>query len=229
MDYFPRFEEENLVAYVDIRKQNGNSDKDPATADRYVPESGIVSSVDQLKSELEGIVSRKDVELLIHNDAPDFKVQTHFRENCKKKMDSEAFRQNLNLYLRSGDTEAGISFEDEVLLSDRFFESDKPAASVAPFPEELSNRYLILISGTDNRYEWTRVGEALGDIMIHLKSYDRIGLIALPILTAQDCRAWLKNELNLSGYPQFVLKIQPVKLREHSRKRPLQELFKQRF
>ncbi len=281
--YFPRFEEENLVAFVEISgfpKTGIGNDTKKKSEFRNLDKP---DSIKRIKKELADIASGKDIGLIIHTDSADRKIHTNLKNRCGEKLESECFRKSLNLFLRSELSDTAVSFEDEVLLSDRFFEvaiktetkdgnNDRDCADYRSCDEDntcdkdricdedkvfdedgsvrgakagqkvsisreiscdvphlFDNQLLILTTDTDNRYEWIRTGEVLGNIVMQLRNWDNWGLMALPIISNDNCRDWLKNELKISGYPQFVLKMQPDKPREHIRKRPLKELLKYGF
>ncbi len=228
--YFPRFEEENLVAYVEVKGLNGGTKQSPSTPEEAEPETGTPDTLEVKQKQIAAIASREDIGLLIHDDGPDNKVQNYFKDNCGEKLNDENFRKNLNLFMRPDSADTAVPFEDEALLSDRFFESDDPVnIDGISWPDTFRNRYFVLVTGTDNRYEWTRAGEALGNIMLEVREWDAVGLMALPIITDECCRKWLKDELNIRETPQFVLKMQPVKPKEHIHKRPLKEMLKYGF
>ncbi|MDG5767539.1 hypothetical protein QA596_08700 [Balneolales bacterium ANBcel1] len=225
-DFFPRFEEENLVAYVELsrNKKNGlpQHGSEPESTNHPDPDTCIK----KIQKDLTSIATSAESELLVHDDGPDRKFQNYFTESCGRKLDSEYHRKNLNLLLRAHPVENDTIFEDEVLFSDRFFTKNHEPDPATPLPFDLENRFLILATKTDSRYNWIRAGDILGKMMIHLRNCDRVGLMALPVISSNCCRKWLREELNLSVFPQFVLKMLTVKPREHIRKRPLQELMK---
>ncbi len=229
--YFPRFEEENLVAFVETSStgevKNTNRPAVSGVTDWHARNDAYT----YIQDELSGMASRKDIGLIIHDDSADRKIQTYLRNKCGEKLKSENFRKTLNLFLRPDSSDASIPFEDEVLMSDRFFEtglSDGKSAAITD-SESVENVFMILTTGSDNRFDWTRAGEVLGNIIIQLRHRDQTGLMALPIISNDCCREWLKKQLKLSGYPQFVLRMQPDKPREHMRKRPLKEVLKYGF
>ncbi len=228
--YFPRFEEQNLVAFIEA---SGPADVKSANRSAHtnkVISIGKTDSAVHVKKELASLAARKDIDLVIHDDRSDCKIQTYLKEQCGEKLNSEQFRKSLNLFLRTDTTDASIPFEDEVLMSDRFFEycSTDVANSVSE-QDSIENEFIILTTGSDNRYDWTRVGEVLGNVIIQVRNKWQSGLMALPIISNDCCREWLQKELNLSGYPQFVLRLQQDKPREHKQKRPLKEVLKYGF
>lgn len=233
--FFPRFEEPDLLAFVEtartdkLRKQNLHTKDRPDQL-----ESGEISSktaetdvLGAVRGKISELADRKEIGLVLHDDSTDRSIHIYLKNNCGEKLKSEHFRKTLNLYLRTDASDSAVPFEDEVLLSDRFFDpitSDSNEGTASS-----KNIFMILTTGTDNRYEWTRVGQVLGDIIMELRTWNNIGLMALPIISNDSCRGWLKERLELTGYPQFVLKMQPDKPREHVRKRPLKELLKYGF
>ncbi|MGM0739504.1 MAG: hypothetical protein ACQETM_10145, partial [Bacteroidota bacterium] len=216
ISYFPRFEEEDLVAFVEIsgrakkpvcRKSSQRivqRDQDSGSVlDKW--ESKAMTDDDGATIEhIQSLASRKGIELLQHDDSADHKIHTYFRNNCGEKLKSEHFRKSLNFYLRSEGSDASIPFEDELLLSDRFFEATGVSTRADGSSSKMQNVFMILTTGTDNRYEWLRSGQALGDIIMELRKQGHAGLLALPIISNDDCREWLRKELKLPGYPQFV-------------------------
>lgn len=259
LTFFPRFEEPDLLAFIeavrpvkqhnpdqysgDSADQHSGNSADQHSGDSADQHSG--DSADRLQSgeirnrkvgtdvlnsvraKFTELASGKEIGLVMHDDSTDYNIHTYLRNKCGEKLKSEFFRKTLNLYLRTDVSDSAVPFEDEVLLSDRFFDSS-PSGSDEDMASA-KNVFMILTTGTDNRYEWIRVGQVLGDIIIELRTWNNIGLMALPIISNDCCRGWLKNRLELTGYPQFVLKMQPDKPREHIRKRPLRELLKFRF
>ncbi|TVQ75342.1 MAG: hypothetical protein EA363_00650 [Balneolaceae bacterium] len=233
--FFPRFEEPDLLAFVETagplkhRNMNAPAEKrkepfDTGGAGNNLTETDSLLAVREKIAEL---ANRKDTGLVVHDDSTDHSIHTYLRNQCGEKLKSEFFRKTLNLYLRTDASVHSVPFEDEALLSDRFFD---PAVSGSNGGmASTSDQFLILTTGTDNRYEWTRVGQVLGDIIMELRSWDNMGLMSLPIISSDNCRSWLKEKLNLAGYPQFVLKMQPDKPRQHVRKRSLSELLKYGF
>jgi len=233
--FFPRFEEPDLLAFVEILRPDKQRTKSAPEDERKEPldagESGNdLSEADILvviREKLTKMATLKEIGLVVHDDSTDHSIHTYLRNECGEKLKSELFRKTLNLYLRTDVSDHSVAFEDEALLSDRFFD---PVASVSNGGMASAKyRFFILTTGTDNRYEWTRVGQVLGDIIIELRKWDNMGLMSLPIISSDNCRSWLKDKLYLDGYPQFVLKMQPDKPREHVRKRSLTELLKYGF
>ncbi len=233
--FFPRFEEPDLLAFVETvrpakhRKLNAPAEKRPEPFDtggsgNNLPETDILVVVREKLTEL---ATRKEIGLVVHDDSTDHSIHTYLRNQCGEKLKSEFFRKTLNLYLRTDVSDHSVPFEDEALLSDRFF--DPVASGSNGAMDSAKDLFMILTTGTDNRYEWTRVGQVLGDIIMELRTWDNIGLMSLPIISSDNCRSWLKEKLDLDGYPQFVLKMQPDKPREHVRKRSLSELLKYGF
>lgn len=241
ISYFPRFEEEDLVAFVEtsgraqktvsrnsrqrINQSDRNSGSEPGKRESETLNDVHGSMIERI----ERLASRKGIELLQHSDSADHKIHTYLRNSCGERLKSEFFRKSLNFYLRSGGADASISFEDEMLLSDRFFEATAALNRSDGSSSKMENMFLILTTGTDNRYEWLRSGQALGDIIIELRKQGHAGLLALPIISNDDCREWLRKELKLPGYPQFVLKMQSDRPREHTQKKPLSKLLKYGF
>jgi hypothetical protein len=233
--FFPRFEESDLVAFVEmtgLSKDNRQKAGPPAQR-KDVQENGYGEKTDNpdviafLQKKIAILAESKQVGLVVHDDSVDLSIQTYLKNQCGQKLDSDYFRKSVNLFLRTDDMHNKIPFEDEVLLSDRFFEA--PQSDSGKNAGSNDNLFMILTTGTDNRFEWVRAGQLLGDIIIELRTWNNIGLMSLPIISADRCRAWLRDKLSLTGYPQFVLKMQPVKPREHIRKRPLNELLKYGF
>lgn len=229
VSYFPRFEEENLVAFIEVKdiKNNIALNSDVATADE--PQGGQRYFIEELQEIISIIAARKDAGIIVHDDRAERKLHSYFLEKCGKILENEIFQQNLNMFLRSGTSMAEECYEDEILLSDQFFQSGQEAArsseSVAP-GEDI---FLILVTGSDNRYAWARSGEVLAESLLQIKKKGPIGLMALPITCKEPCRDWLRKELNIKEYPQFVLKTGLIKQKEHIRKRPLQDLLKYGF
>lgn len=234
LTYFPRFEETDLIAFVELGGKSDTSGQDH----RYSTSSTDAGFLDferantgqeyleQLEKDLLSIASHTEIELLIQDEDQNRTFETYFLSNCAKRLENDHFKNSLNLFFRSVNTDQETTFEDEVLLSDRFFELSHETFSRAGFPETLKDRYYILHSKTDNRYNWLRSGEVIGDIMIHIRNSSQIGMIALPIISSDCCRKWLKKELALTGYPQFVLKLAPFGATEHTQKQPLSNLMK---
>ncbi len=233
--FFPRFEEPDLVAFVEIaglmknsrRKGGPAATREEALGNRTVEEPENPDLIAFLRDEIAVQTAGKQIGLVVHDDSKDESIHTYLKNQCGQKLKSEYFRKSVNLFLRTDDPESKISFEDEVLLSDRFFDSSR--SETGSSNRSTDNLFMIITTGTDNRYEWTRAGQVLGEIILKLRAWNNIGLISLPIISADRCRSWLRDKLDLDGYPQFVLKIHPVKPREHISKRPLKELIKYGF
>ena len=233
--FFPRFEEPDLVAFVEMNGLTKGSPQKagPAKQRKDVQENGSLEKTDNpdviafLRKKIATLADGKQVGLVVHDDSVNQSIQTYLKNQCGQKLKSEYFRKSVNLFLRIDEMDSKIPFEDEVLLSDRFFEDTLSDSGTDSGSSD--NLFMILTTGTDNRYEWARAGQVLGDIIMELRTWNNIGLMSLPIISADRCRTWLRNKLALSGYPQFVLKMQPVKPREHIRKRPLNELLKYGF
>lgn len=237
--FFPRFEEPDLVAFVELndplkrgRKASRveTTQNIPAVKQDHL-DGRDAANMQFLQGKLTELAAKKDVLLVMHNDCSDNSIQTYLKNQCGEKLKSEYFKRSVNLFLRTDQTEDTVPFEDEALLSDRFFDAvsssggkNSETGEGGKNPPE--NLFMILATGTDNRYEWTRSGQVLGEIIIELRNWDNIGLMALPIISKDVCRNWLKKKLELSGYPQFVLKMEPVKPREHIGKRPLSAILK---
>ena len=233
--FFPRFEEPDLMAFVETVRPDKHHKKnvpaeivpepfDTGAGGNNFAETDILVVVREKLTEL---ATRKEIGLVVHDDSTDHSIHTYLRNQCGEKLKSEFFRKTLNLYLRTDVSDHSVPFEDEALLSDRFF--DPVASGSNGAMDSAKDLFMILTTGTDNRYEWTRVGQVLGDIIMELRTWDNIGLMSLPIISNDCCRSWLKEKLDLDGYPQFVLKMQPDKPREHVRKRSLSELLKYGF
>ncbi len=236
--FFPRFEEPDLVAFIEtigasvksVKQEpevllSGEKDRSSTGTANQNQESS--DALHDLRTTLSELAALKEVGLMVHDDSSDRSIHTYLRNNCGEKLKSEYFRKSLNLYLRTDVSDNAVPFEDEALLSDRFFDAEPIASSGQELKVE--DLFMILTTGTDNRFEWTRAGQVLGEIIMELRKWENIGLMALPIISNDCCRAWLKEKLDLSGYPQFVLKMKPDKPKEHVRKRPLQDLLKYRF
>ena len=219
--YFPRFEEENLVAFIKLKGPGDLTDTEQAPTSQK-------RCIEKIQQDITRIARQKDTELTVQNDDENLRFEKYFRSNCAKKLDTEYFRNSLNLLLRS-ESDSDTIYEDEVILSDSFFNNSFTAGSGSGIPEELKHRYFILYTRTDTRYNWLRSGEVLGNMMIHLRQCEDAGMMALPVISTDCCRKWIREQINLPGHPQFVLKMHPVKPREHMQKRPLQELIKQGF
>ena len=230
IDYFPRFEEENLIAFIEIRDARDKNKFAGSVTDQAQQADENRFSKLVLQSEISAIASARDVDLIIHRDGPDRQLQTYFKEKCGRKLESVTFQKHLTMLFRSGKSDPETSFEDEVLLSDRFFQSTNPEPTGDASLVVENEPFLILVTGTDNRYAWTRSGEVLANALLLLKNTESIGLLALPIISKDPCcRDWLREELHIKGYPQFVLKMGDIRQREHYRKRYLQELIKYGF
>ena len=219
INYFPRFEEENLIAYVELTGPDAKPGTEQSPCSRK-------RCIEKIQQEITHIAIQKDTELTVQNDDENFRFENYFKANCAKKLDTEYFRNSLNLLLRS-ESDSDTIYEDEVILSDSFFDIPHTTGNVSDVHENLRHRYFILHTKTDNRYNWLRSGEVLGNMMIHLRRCEDLWMMALPIISNDCCRKWLREEISLPGHPQFVLKMHPVTPREHMHKRPLQELIKQ--
>lgn len=232
LTFFPRFEEPDLLAFIEAVRPVKQNYPDHYTGDSTdllqsgQPRNSTVGTdvLNSVRAKFMELASQKEIGLVMHDDSTDHNIHTCLKNKCGEKLKSEIFRKTLNLFLRTDVSDSSVPFEDEVLLSDRFFDSS-PSGSIGDMVSA-KNVFMILTTGTDNRYDWIRVGQVLGDIIMELRTWKNIGLMALPIISNDCCRGWLKNRLKLTGYPQFVLKMQPDKPREHIRKRPLSELLK---
>jgi len=237
ISFFPRFEEPDLVAFMETISASEKQDQRVLpfdTRDQAMDTDGenrdLTGVFHDLHNKLGRLAGSRDVGMIVHDDSTDRSIHTYLRNNCGEKLKSESFRKSLNLYLRTDMKDSKVPYEDEALLSDRFFETESADATGSNGPGfRVNNLFMILTTGTDNRYEWTRAGQALGEIIMELRKWKNIGLMALPIISTDSCRLWLKDKLDLPGFPQFVLKMKPDKPREHVRKRPLQELLKYGF
>ena len=228
--YFPRFEEQNLVAFIEASGTAGVKSAHGPAVTKTAPALGEMEPGGHIKEEIASLAARKEIGLVIHDDRSERKIQTYLKKHCSEKLNSEQFRKSLNLFLRSDTSEASIPFEDEVLMSDRFFDfysTDGSNSEVGQDPT--GNEFIILTTGSDNRFDWIRAGEVLGNVIIRLRNKRQSGLMALPIISNDNCREWLQKELNLSGFPQFVLRAQQVRPTEHKQKRPLKEVLKYGF
>ena len=235
VSFFPRFEEPDLIAFVETvrpvkyRSTNKPAEKGPEPFDAGSDGNGLEGTdiPVAVRKKLAELVKSRGIGLVVHDDSTDHSIHTYLKNECGDKLKSEFFRRTLNLFLRTDASDHSVPFEDEALLSDRFFEPSATGSNGGL--TSAGDLFLILTTGSDNRYEWTRVGLVLGDIIMELRTWDNIGLMSLPIISSDNCRSWLKNKLDLESYPQFVLKMQPDKPREHVRKRSLGELLKYGF
>ncbi len=227
VNYFPRFEEEDLVAFVEIKDSEQKIPRESKSTlqAQTVTESKHVTA-EVLQEGLAGIASQKAATLQVHEDGSDQKLRSYFREQCGQMMDNDSFRKSLNMFLRPGQSDHSTSYADEALLSDRFFESNEQHHGEENMKSLPAARFLILLTDTDNRYAWIRSGEVLGDSLMYLKEAGPFGLMALPIIINDCCRTWLQKELGFTGFPQFVFTMKHTHQQDHIRKRPLNELLK---
>lgn len=272
--YFPRFEEENLIAYIGFeepgRKKMARSTREERISASMSQNQSI--AMENIHTELMELAAKKDIELVIHNDSKKRQLKTYFEEKCGRMLQNDSFRERLNMYFgsdpavnesfvgehtcagshsterkarNSGSSEMSEHSDDVssinpsvkknfsknlALLSDHFFYQDTKADTLGlPDREGGQSRYLILVTGSDNRFAWTRSGEVLADTLIFLEKLESIGLIVLPIISNEECRVWLREVLEIKGYPQFVFKMGSPITRKHIRKRPVEEMLKYGF
>lgn len=225
VNYFPRFEEENLVAFVEVKGQSERLNSAIEGNDGFQEDRPETASHDRFVSIIQHIATLKQTSLLVHDDNPSGEITRYMDQNCRAKLENPVFRKSVNIFLRNQRTDKNRSFEDELLLSDRFFDGfpERGTSDGADLPH---TTYLILATETDNRYDWLRAGEVMGMILQYLRRYPVTGLMALPVISADNCRGWIKQALSLGGYPQFLLKKQPAPLREHDHKKNMDQLIK---